>query len=144
MLWASYHSSQWKKKMQVKLSILYLDDEAMCLNVFKETFGDTYDVRATLNLAEARRMLAERPTDIVISDQRMPEIDGTEFLREISELYPASFRVLLTGNVNVGGVLNEIGTGMVNQFIAKPWTQEDMRQMLERAAASLRIDKSHE
>lgn len=124
--------------MQAKQSIFYLDDEATCLTLFAEMLGDIYDVRIATNLADARRMLTEQASDIVISDQRMPDIEGTEFLREISELYPTSFRVLLTGSVTVGGVLSEISAGIVNLFIAKPWTRDDMGQMLQRAGASLR------
>ncbi len=138
MLESTCYSLTLEEKMQGKQSILYLDDEAVCLTVFAEMFRDSYDVRTATNLSDARRMLMEQPADIVISDQRMPDIDGTEFLREISELYPTSFRVLLTGSVTVGGMLSEIGAGIVNLFIAKPWTKDDIGQMLERAAASLR------
>jgi DNA-binding NtrC family response regulator len=118
----------------VKRTILYLDDEAGCLNVFQAAFGREYDVRTATTLAEARRMLAEQPADIVISDQTMPEIKGTDFLSEVAALHPSSYRVLLTGSVHLVSVLPEVGAGLIHLFVPKPWTTQAMRQMLERAA----------
>lgn len=120
----------------MKRSILYLDDEDICLRVFQDMFGADYDVRVTSSLAMARSELAARPADIIISDQHMPDIEGTDFLREVAEAYPESYRVLLTGEVMVGHVLREVSTGIVHLFIPKPWEEPQMRQMLEHANAS--------
>ena len=117
--------------------IFYFDDDATQLEVFQKMFGDRYDVRVATTLAEARRVLAECAPDIIISDQKMPEVEGTEFLREAAAACPESFRVLLTGAIGVGEVLPEIGSGVVHSFAPKPWSEEDMRQTLERAAATL-------
>ena len=114
-------------------SILYLDDDASCLLVFQETFKKDYEVRTATTPAEAHALLSARPADIVISDQLMPEIKGTEFLRQVAARYPASYRILLTGGVGVGNVVTEVGTGIVHLFVPKPWTEQSMRQMLERA-----------
>ena len=102
-------------------------------------FCDEYDVRTATTLAEARHALTERPADIIISDQRMPEIEGTQFLREVAESYPSSFRVMLTGSAVVGDIIREIRDGIVNLFAAKPWTEQSMRQVLERAGASFEL-----
>ena len=119
-----------------KRTIFYFDDEAACVEVFAEIFGDDFDVRTAMTLSDARRMLAERPADVVISDQRMPEIDGSDFLREVAEILPSSYRVMLTGSAMISDVIYEISTGTVNLFVAKPWTEQNMRQMLNRAFAS--------
>ena len=100
-------------------------------------FGGEYDVRTATTLSEARRMLTERPADIVISDQSMPEIKGTEFLSEVATTHPSSYRVLLTGSIHLGGVISEVGSGLIQLFIPKPWTEQDMRQMLERAGVHI-------
>lgn len=120
----------------MRRTILYLDDEAACVDVFHDMFGDEFDIRTATTLSEARRALAERAADIVISDQRMPDIDGTDFLREVSKSYPASYRMMLTGSATLGELIREISDGIVNLFIAKPWTEQNMRQILESAAAS--------
>ncbi len=120
----------------MKRSILYLDDEDMCLRVFQDMFRADYDVRVTSSLKMARGELAARPADIIISDQHMPDIEGTDFLREVAEDYPASYRVLLTGEIMIGHVMSEVSTGIIHLFIPKPWDEPQMRQMLEQANAS--------
>jgi DNA-binding NtrC family response regulator len=123
--------------MPHRLVILYLDDDATQLEVFRELFAGRYDVRTAATPAEARAALAGCTPEVIISDQRMPEIEGTEFLREAARRCPESFRVLLTGALTVGSVLPEVASGVINLFLPKPWTSEEMGAALERAAASL-------
>jgi two-component system sensor histidine kinase/response regulator len=123
--------------MSDKVSVLYFDDESVLLDIFGEVFGGEYDVLTASTLAEARQILSRCP-DIVISDMSMPEITGTEFLREAARICPASFRILLTGRVSVFDVIGEVTSGVVQVFISKPWTEAEMRQALDRAAADRR------
>jgi DNA-binding NtrC family response regulator len=114
-------------------SILYFDDETTLLEIFEEMFGDEYDVDTASTLNEARRVFAECSADIIVSDQPMPEIEGTRFLAEAARRCPHSFRVLLTGKALVGDVIPEVSTGVVHLFIRKPWMESEMREALERA-----------
>jgi len=118
-------------------SIFYLDDDASQLEVFSEMFGAEYDVRTSASPAEARRMLTECAADVIISDQSMPEVDGTDFLREAALVCPGSVRILLSGYVSLGDVLGELSLGVVNVFVPKPWDESYMRQVLERALSAL-------
>jgi DNA-binding NtrC family response regulator len=121
-----------------KRSIFYFDDEEQSLDLFREMFSAEYDIRIAATLSEARCMLRERPADVIISDQNMPEISGTEFLAEVAKEYPRSYRVMLTGSMLAGEAIPEILSGIVQFFIPKPWTEEEMRQALERA--DLQVD----
>ena len=125
----------------MKPTILYIDDEAGCLSLFQEMFGGEYEVRTATTLSEARRLLAERRADIVISDQSMPEIKGIDFLIEVATSQPSSYRVLLTGNFTVADAITEIGSGIVQIFITKPWTMENMREVLGRASLSVALNR---
>jgi CheY-like chemotaxis protein len=118
-----------------KPTILYLDDDADCLEVFLEMFQGDYRVLTAHTFAEARRALASARFDIVISDQSMPEGDGIGFLREVAAAQPASFRILLTGCTNVGAHLREMAAGVFQLFATKPWSEKSMREKLERAQA---------
>ena len=122
-------------------SVFYFDDETALLNLFQQMFGREYDVRTASVLAEARRMLSERPADIVISDQDMPEISGTEFLCEVARLYPSSFRIMLTGTMLAGEALPELMSGVIQLFTTKPWSKEAMQQVLERACAQIELNR---
>lgn len=122
---------------ELQRSIFYLDDEASHLEVFRELFGTEFDVSTSTTPEEARRMLAECAADIIISDQQMPQIKGMDFLREAMRSCPASFRVLLTGQVGVGEVMNEVRAGIIHAFLAKPWTEGQMQEVLARAHAFL-------
>lgn len=116
-----------------KTSILYLDDEETCLDVFRQMFDGEYDVRTVSTLRDAREALDKEKFDIVISDQQMPETDGLTFLREVASSHPESFRMMLTGSIGVGEVIREVSAGIIHLFVTKPWTEPNMRQALERA-----------
>lgn len=118
-------------------SVFYFDDDLKLLDIFQEMFEDDYDIRTTTKLAVARRMLSECAPDIIITDQSMPEISGSEFLREASEKCPRSFRIMLTGYAVIGDVFGEVTNGLINIFIAKPWEEAQMRQALERGGAAV-------
>ncbi|MCA1634813.1 MAG: response regulator [Acidobacteria bacterium] len=122
-------------------TIFYFDDDAAQLEVFREMLGESYDVHVATTVAEARRVLAECDFDIIISDHKMPEIDGTEFLLEAAAVCPSSFRMLLTGAITVGEVLPQVGAGVVHLFMPKPWSEHEMREALERAVASLDVER---
>lgn len=115
-------------------SILYLDDEILLLDIFQQMFSDEYQVLIASTSQEAHHLLALYGADIVISDQSMPLISGTEFLCEVAKQYPQTLRIMLTGQMVIGEALPEIASGIVHLFMTKPWTESEMRRMLERAS----------
>ncbi len=117
----------------MKPSIFYFDDEVVHLDIFREMFGDEYDVLVASSLSEARRIISQHAPDIIISDWSMPEISGLEFLREVAATHPDSFRIMITGAGQVGDVITELSSGLVQLFITKPWNEAEMRRSLERA-----------
>jgi DNA-binding NtrC family response regulator len=125
----------------LKRSILYLDDEQDCLDVFRDMFSQEYDIRTVSTIEEALGELAVSAADIVISDQHITDEKGTDFLRTVAENYPSSYRVMLTGNAKVGDVVQDISGGTINLFIAKPWTEEEMGKALKRASDSYELHR---
>jgi DNA-binding NtrC family response regulator len=126
----------------MKRSVFYFDDDATLLDIFQEMFEDEYEVRTATKLAVARQMLSECAADIIITDQSMPEISGSEFLREAIEKCPHSFRIMLTGYSHVGDMFGEITNGLIDIFIVKPWKEEQMRQVLERGGAAVEAKRA--
>lgn len=123
----------------LRRTVFYLDDDASQLEVFREMFGDEYDVRTSTSISEALGVLAACAAEIIFSDQRMPGVQGTHFLRAAALACPESVRVLLTGALTVGEVLPDVRSGTVHFFVAKPWTEREMRETLERAGAFLDV-----
>ena len=121
--------------MTTRRSIFYLDDDPAQLDIFREMFGPDYDVRASTSLDDALLALAECSADIIISDQLMPGVRGTDFLRAAAQACPDSARVLVTGHASLGDVLQDVASGAVHLFISKPWREAEMRDALERAGA---------
>jgi C4-dicarboxylate-specific signal transduction histidine kinase len=82
--------------------------------------------------------------DLVISDQRMPEMEGLQFLARLREIRPAAFRILLTAFPDTTVALKAINEGLVYRFILKPWEPEDMRVTVRRALETKRLQDEHE
>lgn len=121
----------------MSLTILYVDDETELLTIFELMFGSDYHIKTSDNPVKALRLLADYPADIIISDQMMPQMNGTEFLRMAARLCPQGFRIMLTGNAAVGDVFSEIANGVINIFIPKPWNPSQMKGFLMMAEKTL-------
>lgn len=121
----------------MSLTILYVDDEPELLTIFELMFGNDYNIKTSSNPLDALRMLSDCPADIIISDQMMPQMNGTEFLRMAAKLCPDGFRIMLTGNAVVGDVFAEIASGVINIFIPKPWNPSQMKGFLVMAENTL-------
>lgn len=88
--------------------------------------------------AQGLEILRSEPVDLVISDMRMPHMDGAQFLKAVKQEWPDAVRILLTGYADIGSTIEAINQGEIYRYITKPWTDEDMvltvRQALERKA----------
>lgn len=126
-----------------KITVLYLDDEEDALTSFKALYRFDFKVFITSSHIEAKKIIEDNEIHVIISDQRMPEKTGTEFLEEILELYPDPIRILLTGYSDIDAVINAINYGQIYRYMSKPFEMVSMKQMIENAAEVyfLRKDK---
>ncbi|WP_345951375.1 MULTISPECIES: response regulator [unclassified Mucilaginibacter] len=116
-----------------KISVLYVDDEENNLFSFKATFRIKYQVWTAISGDEALKILAARKIQIIITDQRMPEMTGVEFLEKVLEIYPAPMRILLTGYADMGAVVDAVNKGKIFHYLAKPWNEEELDMTINRA-----------
>lgn len=125
--------------------ILIVDDEEAILETMVFTFEDEYEVltaasaRAGLELLEAKA-----PVAVVISDQRMPEMTGVDFLTEVYQRHPDTTRIILTGFADMDAIIRAINTGHVYAYITKPWEHEELKQVVRRAAERHRLTVENE
>jgi response regulator RpfG family c-di-GMP phosphodiesterase len=116
-----------------KINILYIDDEQNNLVSFKATFRLKYSVYIAISGEEAKRVLEANPIDIIITDQRMPNMTGVEFLESILEQYPDPMRILLTGYADMNAVIDAINKGKIFHYLTKPWNEEELDMTIKRA-----------
>lgn len=110
-----------------KRTILCVDDEQDVVDSLYDTFMDIYDVKTAGSGEEALKIFKEqKDIALVISDQRMPQMEGTELLEKINELNPKCRKILLTGYSDVNAAVDAINKGAVNKYISKPWDDEEL------------------
>lgn len=125
---------------QQKISVLYLDDEHACLELFDETFADECHVRTASTREEALSAIAEGAFDVVISDESMPGMSGIDFLSEVGRTAPGCLRVLTSGAIAFGAVLPSFYGGAVEFFVPKPWSAPHFRQVFERVGVETQCE----
>ncbi len=114
--------------------ILVVDDEEAILETMTYTFEDDYQVLTASSASEALDLLErDGPVSVVISDQRMPEMTGVEFLSKVFEMNPTTTRIILTGFADMDAIIRAINDGHVYAYITKPWEPADLKQVVRRA-----------
>lgn len=118
-----------------KPTILLIDDEERILRSLRMLFFMSYDVRMTTDPYEAIRILREEKVHVVVSDQRMPIMQGSELLRIARETSPATMRILLTGYSDLNASIDSVNEGEVFRYLLKPWSAGDVKSTVAEAAA---------
>lgn len=116
-----------------KFPILYVDDEEHNLISFEATFRREYNVHTAKSAAEGLAIMRENEIDLVITDQRMPEMTGIQFLEKIAPEFPDTIKMILTGFSDIGVIVEAINSGRVFRYITKPWDENELRMTIENA-----------
>ena len=121
------------------LVLLFVDDEVNVLNALRRLFRPlNYKILTAGGGAEALALLEQEHVDLVISDMRMPGMDGAQLLEQIRAKWPDILRILLTGYADINSTIAAINKGEIYRYIAKPWEDNDIvlivRHALERKA----------
>jgi CheY-like chemotaxis protein len=118
-----------------KPKMLVVDDEPDNLDLLYRTFRRdfrVYKADSGMNALEVLR--TEGEVAVIISDQRMPEMKGTEFLSQTVPKFPDTVRIILTGFTDVEDLVEAINSGQVYKYITKPWDPNELKGVVERAA----------
>ncbi len=115
-------------------SLLIVDDEPIVLGALKETLErEKYHVVATTSARKALEILRDREFAVIISDQRMPEMMGLDFLVESKKIRPLSSRILITAVLSLPTIVDAINKGEIFRFVAKPWLREELTATVKNA-----------
>ena len=108
-------------------TVLLVDDEPSVLSALRRLFrSQGYRIEQATSGAEALLVLAMQPVDLVISDMRMPEMDGAALLAQVRQSHPSVVRILLTGYADISATIAAINQGAIHRYIAKPWDDQEM------------------
>ncbi len=121
--------------MLENVTILCVDDEANVLKSLKRLFLDEeYEILTAESGAGGLALLEQhQPIQVVISDYRMPEMDGVAFLKQVHERWPDTVRIVLSGYADTSSVVAAINEGQVYKFIPKPWNDDELKVAIAKA-----------
>ncbi len=125
-----------------KAKMLVVDDEPDNLDLLYRTFRRDFNVlRAESGVQALEVLKAEGEVAVIISDQRMPEMKGTEFLSKTVPEFPDTVRIILTGFTDVEDLVEAINSGQVYKYITKPWDPNELKIVVQRAAETYELLK---
>ena len=115
-------------------TLLLLDDEENMLRSLVRLFRrDGYKVLTASSVREAFDLLASNTVQVIVSDQRMPDMSGTRFLAKVRDLYPDTVRMVLSGYTDLATITEAINRGAIYRFLTKPWNDDELRGHIEAA-----------
>jgi two-component system, sensor histidine kinase and response regulator len=119
--------------------VLIVDDEKDNLEALKRLLRSDYQITTCESPLEALKLLPKQTFHVIVSDQRMPEMTGVEFLEKAKDVCPLSTRILLTGYTDVESVIGAINRGNIYRYVAKPWDPDDLRLTLRQANEAFQL-----
>jgi response regulator RpfG family c-di-GMP phosphodiesterase len=120
--------------------ILVVDDEEAILETMTFTFEDDYEVYTSTDARKALEILDEKePVAAVLTDQRMPNMSGVEFVTEVCKRHPQTVRMVLTGFSDMDAIIQAINAGHVYAYITKPWEPDQLKQLMKQAVEHHRL-----
>jgi two-component system NtrC family sensor kinase len=132
--------------MGESIKLLCVDDERNVLRALERIFmDDDYEILTAGSGDEGLALFAENPDiQVVLSDYRMPGMNGVEFLRQVCEKYPDTVRIVLSGYADTSAVVAAINEGQIYKFVSKPWSDEELRQTVAKAVESFALHRQNE
>lgn len=127
---------------EIKLKLMVVDDEPDNLDLLYRTFRREFRVfKADSGFNALQVLEQEGEMAVIISDQRMPQMNGTEFLSKTVDQYPETIRILLTGYTDVEDLVEAINSGKVFKYITKPWNPENLKSVIQQASETYKVLK---
>lgn len=126
-------------------TLLFVDDEANVLSSLKRLFRPFgYRIFTAESGALGLEIMSREAVDIVVSDMRMPEMDGAHFLQKVNEQWPDTVRILLTGYAEIGATIDAINKGHIYRYISKPWEDNDIVLAIKQALRQKQLEKANQ
>ena len=117
--------------MAEKYRVLFVDDDSEVLDAYKRAFRKSFSLETAVGPFDGLAAIADRgPFAVVVSDLRMPGMDGIEFFAQLKSRFPDTVRIMLTGYADIAAAMSAVNQGHVFRFLAKPCTEKDMEEAI--------------
>lgn len=114
--------------------VLFVDDEPNVTTALRRALRrEPYEILSASSSNDGLELLAKTPVDVVVADERMPGMSGTEFLATVSQKYPDTIRMMLTGQATLDAVIEAINRGQIYHFFTKPWNPAELSNVIRQA-----------
>jgi len=123
--------------------ILVVDDEPDILRAFELSYGDDFTILTAGAGARALEILGAEDVSVIVSDQRMPAMDGSEFLERSMGVRPNAVRIVLTGYTDIDALVRAVNRSRIYRYLSKPWDDEEMRTALTRAIELFQLTREN-
>jgi len=123
-------------------NILYVDDEENNLNSFRAALRRYYNVFTALSGEEGIEILKRNDIHVVVTDQRMPNMTGVQFLQHIPS-DQNNIRIILTGFTDMESIIEAINTGMIYRYIRKPWDKDELKITIDNAVETIMLRRNN-
>lgn len=128
-------------ELALRLNLLLLDDEQDIINSLKRLLRKDYNIVSFTDGPSALDYLREHPIDIIISDMRMPIMNGAEFFTNAKDIQPNAIRILLTGYSDMETTIQAINDGGIYTYIGKPWENQELKLLLSQVSEHYLLKK---
>jgi two-component system response regulator HupR/HoxA len=119
--------------------VLIVDDEEAILRTFRLNYAREFTVLGTSSPAKALEIVEHEPVAVLVSDQRMPEMAGTELIERALEVKPTLVPIILTGYADVDALVRAVNLRRVYRYVPKPWDRDELRDTICRAIESFHL-----
>jgi two-component system response regulator HupR/HoxA len=123
--------------------VLVVDDEPDILRSFRFNYGEDFDVLTAESGPHGLELLAGHDVAVIVADQRMPQMSGTEFLERSMDVRPDAMRIILTGFTDVDALVQAVNLSRIYRYVTKPWSSEELRLTLLRAIDAFHLTREN-
>jgi DNA-binding NtrC family response regulator len=125
--------------------ILLVDDEQNVLSaLMRELAEEPYGIVTALSGEEALGLITAKKFKVIISDERMPGMDGASFLSAAKEISPSSIRMILTGHASIEATMRAVNSGEIFKFFTKPWNSHELKQSIKVAIERYDLEEENQ
>ena len=135
--------SDEQETVQNQKTILFVDNERNILSAIRRSLRkEEWNLITATSAHEGLQVLQDQPVDLVVSDMRMPEMDGAAFLKQVKDLYPETIRIVLTGYSERESVSRAFAEADIREMISKPWDDEELKLILRNALSQSELQEA--